>query len=105
MKTPRKEINENLKNPGIWQRILYMMLFAFILGVVRMLLWAIVAFQVVTALVTGSKNPYAQKFGRSLSGYLYRILVFLTFNTEEMPFPFADWEQTVNEDEITGHRS
>ncbi len=93
------EINANLKNPGIWRRIVYMMFFAFILGVVRMMLWAVVAFQVVVTLFTGSKNPHAQKFGRSLSAYIYQVLLFLTFNTEEMPFPFADWESAVNEDE------
>ena len=104
MEKNREEISANLKNPGIWRRIIYMMLFALILGVVRMLLWVVVAFQVVTALITGSRNPYAQKFGRSLSAYIYQVLLFLTFNTEEMPFPFADWEPAVNEDETTERR-
>ena len=30
-------------------------------------------------------------FGQSLATYTYQIVMYLTFNTEEQPFPFADW--------------
>ena len=97
MSKTQHEITENLKKPGIWRRILFMMLFALILGFVRMLLWAVVAFQVLTGLLTDSINPHARQFGKSLSIYIYKVLLFLTFNTEEMPFPFTDWEETVKD--------
>ena len=87
------DLNEHLKQPGTWRRILFMLIFAVILGFVRILLWAVVVFQVVSTLLTGSTNPNALKFGRTLSIYLYQILLFLTYNTEMMPFPFSDWDE------------
>ena len=87
------DLNEHLKRPGTWRRILFMLIFAVILGFVRILLWAVVVFQVMSTLITGSTNPNALKFGRTLSIYLYQILLFLTYNTEMMPFPFSDWEE------------
>ena len=91
MSTP---INENLKSSNTWLRIVFMLIFVVLIGFVRILLWAVVLFQTVMTLLTGSSNPHALKFGGALAAYLYRILLFLTFNSEEKPFPFNDWESS-----------
>jgi hypothetical protein len=85
------ELQDHLKQPGTWQRIFFMLIFAVIIGFVRIMLWALVLFQVVSALLTGAANPNALKFGKVLSDYLYQILLFLTYNTDNMPFPFSEW--------------
>lgn len=72
-----------------------MLIFGAIGGLVRMLLWAVIILQVASALLTGKANTNILNFGRSLSAYTYHILLFLTFNTETMPFPFSDWNGTV----------
>ncbi|MCI0652943.1 MAG: DUF4389 domain-containing protein [Methylococcaceae bacterium] len=69
-----------------------MLIFAVILGLVRILLWAVVLLQILSSLITGSPNGNALKFGQTLSLYIYRILLFLTYNSDDRPFPFADWE-------------
>jgi hypothetical protein len=71
-----------------------MMVFAAIGSMVRMLLWAVIFLQVVSTLFTGNCNPNILNFGRSLSIYTYHILLFLTFNTDSLPFPFAAWNLT-----------
>ena len=93
-------INQNVAKTNTWKRILFMLMFAVIVGFVRILLWAIVLFQVAGVLMTGETNPNAQHFGKSLSVYLYEILLFLTFNSETMPFPFSDWSNSDNHPEI-----
>ncbi len=92
MQTPPldPEIQRHLKAKGTWQRIFYMLVFAFILSVVRFILWAVVLFQVACKLLTGQDNPHARQLGATLSVYLYQVLLFLTFNTDQMPFPFAE---------------
>ena len=90
----QEEINENLKKLGTWQRILFMLIFAIIVGLVRMLLWAVIILQVVSALLTGKPNSNILKFGQSLSAYVYHILVFMTFNSDQIPYPFSDWKLT-----------
>ncbi len=92
MQTPTidPEIQRHLKERGTWQRIFFMLVFIFILGFVRVILWAVVLFQVASKLLTGQDNPHARQLGATLAVYLYQILLFLTFNTEQMPFPFAE---------------
>lgn len=90
-----EQINYNLTQLSTWKRIFFMLIFGAIGGLVRMLLWAVIILQVASALLTGKANTNILNFGRSLSAYTYHILLFLTFNTETMPFPFSDWNATV----------
>lgn len=90
----QEQITENLKKLSTWKRILFMTLFSIIVSLVRVLLWAVIFLQVASTLVTGNANENILNFGRSLSAYLYHILLFLTFNTDDLPFPFASWDLT-----------
>ncbi len=89
-----KEINDNLKKISTWKRIFFMMVFTVIVGLVRILLWAIILLQVASTLLTGKPNQNILSFGSKLSAYLYHILLFLTYNTDKLPFPFSDWKLT-----------
>lgn len=89
-----EQLNFNLTQVSTWKRIFFMLILSAIGGLVRMLLWAVIFLQVATALFTGKPNENILNFGRSLSTYTYQILLFLTFNTEDLPFPFADWKLT-----------
>jgi hypothetical protein len=90
----QQEINDNLKKINTWKRIFFILVFAVIVGLVRVLLWAIVLLQIASALLTGEPNKNILNFGKKLSAYLYHILLFLTYNTDKLPFPFEDWNLT-----------
>ncbi len=85
-------IKESLKDNSSWMRVLYMAIFVIIFNIVELLIAALVIFQVLVLLFTGEKNQRLLGFGSMLSLYAYRMLQFLTFNSEEKPFPFADWD-------------
>ena len=89
-----EQINYNLKQLGTWKRIFFMLVFAAIGALVRMILWAVIVLQVASTLLTGKANQNVLSFGLSLSVYTYHILLFLTFNTETLPFPFSAWNLT-----------
>jgi hypothetical protein len=89
-----EQINENLKKISTWKRIIFMLIYAVIDSMVKLLIWLIVLLQTGSMLFTGDINPNVLGFGRSLSTYHYHILLFLTFNTEQLPFPFSDWNLT-----------
>jgi hypothetical protein len=91
-----EQINYNLKNISTWKRIFFMLIFAAIGGLVRLLLWAVILLQVASTLLTGKANINILNFGRSLAVYTYHILLFLTFNTEVLPFPFSAWNLTAD---------
>ncbi len=90
------DINDNIKKISTWKRIFFMLVFSVIVGLVRILLWTVILFQVAFALLSGAPNQNILDFGQKLSAYLYHILLFLTYNTDHLPFPFSDWILTEN---------
>ncbi|MDD1621188.1 MAG: DUF4389 domain-containing protein [Methylococcaceae bacterium] len=87
----QEQISENLKKIETWKRIILMLIYAVIDSMVRLLLWLVILLQVGSVLLTGNTNPNILDFGRNLATYHYHILLFLTFSTEQLPFPFSDW--------------
>ena len=86
------ESNNIIKPSGtIWQRGIYMLLFGFLLGVAKFVVFTVVVLQFLFVLFTGSPNAQLLLLGQSLSSYLYQIVLFLTFNSEGRPYPFSDW--------------
>jgi hypothetical protein len=57
----------------------------------RVVLVAVVVIQFGFVLITGERNQKLLDFGATLGKFIYQILQFVTFNSEEKPFPFADW--------------
>ena len=86
-----EEIKEKLSDTGTWLRGLYMLLFIFILGLTKFVVGALVIFQFLNSLFTGSANERLVDFGQNLARYISQTVLFLCYSTEEKPFPFNDW--------------
>jgi hypothetical protein len=86
-----ESVRNNLTSPGIWTRLLYMVLFAIIFSLAEFIFACTVVFQFFAVLLTGHANEPVLKFGNNLSSYLYQVVRYQTFNSEERPFPFSDW--------------
>ena len=84
-------VKSNITRRGTWLRALYMVLFAVIYNVAEIVLVAVVLLQFVLVLFVGENNRRLLAFGKGLSTYVYQIFLFLTYNSEEMPFPFNPW--------------
>lgn len=85
------EIKSNLLSVPHWIRLVFMVLFALVLQVVGSVVMLLVFVQFLFSLITGKSNSALQELGSSLSKFIYQALAFLTYNSEEKPFPFADW--------------
>jgi hypothetical protein len=83
------DVPKNKRN--IWVRGLYMLLMAFAFQVSGTVMYIVTVIQFVMMLLTGTPNARLVSFGRSLGRYFQTIVNFLTFATEEMPFPLSDW--------------
>jgi len=90
--------SERLLSADHWLRFVFMVLFALILGVASYVITVLVIIQFVWALITGEANDKLREFGSCLSQYIYQMLRFLTYNSEEKPFPFADWPESEKQD-------
>ena len=83
---------KNLKSKSIWMRLLFMLVVTFLYSISRIVVGAVVVVQFFWVLFTGETNEKLKVFGNSLATYTNQIILYLTFNTEERPFPFdMDW--------------
>ena len=81
----------HLTNPATWIRLGFMLLFALLLIAGRLVIRILVVVQFTLVLVTGSDNENLRNLGQGLGKWIYQAVMFLTFNSEEKPFPFDEW--------------
>lgn len=85
----------NLISKSIWMRLFFMLVVILLYSVSRIIVSTVVILQFFWVLLNGEVNNKLQKLGEALATYTYQIIQYLTFNTEERPFPFdADWPNT-----------
>jgi Flp pilus assembly protein TadB len=87
-----KAVKENLKRGSTWLRLFFMFVVVILYSVSRVVVSAVVLLQFSWVLLSGETNKSLENFGQSLATYTYQIVRYLTFNTEQRPFPFdLDW--------------
>lgn len=79
------------QHESILLRVLWMVLFVLVWQVAETVLAVVVLAQLVYRLFNGAPSLGMMSFGDSLSQYLAQIGRFGTFNTDQKPWPFADW--------------
>ncbi len=84
-------INHKMSDESAWKRIVSMLILGLAYSIAETLLVILVIAQVLFRLVNGNGNEPLQALGKQLADYLYRILLFLTFNSDYRPFPFNAW--------------
>ena len=85
-------LKRNLKSRSTWLRLFFMLVMVLLYSVSRVVVTAVVVLQFFWVLFTGETNKRLENLGQALATYTYQIICYLTFNTDERPFPFdADW--------------
>jgi len=88
-----KGVKENLQDGGVWMRLLFMLVFSVIYSVAEVVLVMVVVFQFFCVLLSGKRNDQVLSLGEQLSTYIYQVLRYLTYNSDERPYPFSAWPQ------------
>ena len=78
---------------NLWLRGFYMLLMIFAFHVSITLMYVITVIQFLLALLNDSPNERLLALGGNLARYLRQIANFLTFSSEEIPFPFSEWPE------------
>ena len=91
-------IEENIKSPSTWLRLLFMVIFYVLATLTGAVLSVIVVLGFGWVLFTGEKNGQLQQAGQASGAYLFEIIRYLTFNTEEKPFPFGNEFPSMDEE-------
>lgn len=83
-------IDTEYEKPGNFiVRFLLTVFYLAVLFVVRFVLWGVLIVQLVAHLISGQSNRPAARVGEAVADYIYRIWRFLSYNTNERPFPFG----------------
>ena len=76
---------------SLWVRVLLMLLMGLAFHIAVTILGALALAQLLFAAISDGPNERLQHFGRGLGQYLRQITDFVSFASEELPFPFSDW--------------
>lgn len=86
---PERPIEENLKSRGTWTRLLFMVISSFLVSIASFVGTFVVVLGFLWVLFTGEVNRQIREVGQSIASYIYGIVRYLTFNTDERPFPLG----------------
>ncbi len=85
-------IEENLKSRDTWMRFLFMVISAVLLSITGAVGTVVVVLGFFWVLFTGDTNQQLQTVGQSIASYVYQIISYLTFNSDDKPFPLGgEW--------------
>lgn len=84
-------MTEQYKGQTGWQRVIFVALFWIVFYVAQMVVAAVAVAQCVFVLLSNSPNEQLLKFGDAMSKYIHDILRYVTFNSDQQPFPFSDF--------------
>jgi hypothetical protein len=74
-----------------WTRGIFMLLILLAIHVSGTVLFIVTLIQFALVLLGDAPNARLVSFGRSLGRYLQQCVNYLTYASEEKPFPFSDW--------------
>jgi hypothetical protein len=86
----KNDLEKHVTAKSTWIRLLFMLLFAVLYGISRVVTGAVVVIQFFHVLLTGETNERLKAFGHSLALYSFQVVNYLTFNTETKPFPLDE---------------
>lgn len=86
-----EELKRNVADKDTWLRLVYMTVFAVAFYLASSLLFAIALLQFLAKLFSGKVLDGLLNFGINLAVYLGQIAKYLSYTSNEKPFPFADF--------------
>ena len=83
------EVKRNLLSLDQWLRMLLMACYLVVGWLVGIVLVVTMVAQTLVVLITAELNVNLQRFGAASAAYLYQIVIYLVYGTDEKPFPFS----------------
>lgn len=82
-------LNKNQFDRDFFQRLLFLILFFVIAWIVRFLILITSVMQVLSSLFMQAPNRNLTLFGSTIALYFYDVMQYLSFATNQPPFPFS----------------
>ena len=92
-------IIRNLKQGSAWVRVILMIAFAVVLYVIiPAIVLVLMLTQMLFVFITGDSNDNLRVLGTALSRYIFEVLQFLSYASDNRPFPFSAFPSVENDD-------
>ena len=89
-----------LRSGQTWLRLVLVLIYFFVIfEVVVLLVGLAMVFQFFYRLVKGAEAERLRAFTGDLNTFRYAALQYVTFNSDERPFPFCDWPAPEEQDD------
>lgn len=85
-----KPLEEHLKSRNTWTRLLYMLICYVLVSLAGLVCSVVVVLGFLMVLFTGKVNADLRDVGQSLASYINENIRYLTYNTDDRPFPFGN---------------
>ena len=90
-----------LKHSDHWLRLLLALLyFGLLFYVVKLIVGIVLLVQFFFGAFVGQANHRLINFSADLNRFSYHTLQYLTWNTDDRPFPFSDWPGPDDQDHV-----
>ncbi len=93
------DIKKHVKDKDTWLRFVYLVVFGFAFYLSIILTFATSIFQFLAKLFGGQSFAGLSVFGDNLATYQAQVTRFLTFSSDEKPFPFAPFPAKSEEEQ------
>ena len=87
----KEVIVQNKRYRNAFVRLLFMTLLYILFIIVRTLWLLVCIMQFLAHLFTGEPTDVGLRWGKGLSKWIHHMMLFMTYNTEAMPFPFQSF--------------
>lgn len=95
----RRDFEHNIKSKATWLRLFFMLVSVLLFWVASIVAAAVILIQFFWVLFTGETKPELKLLGRQLAAFAAETCLYLTFNSEERPFPFdRPWPSGTSEE-------
>lgn len=96
-----QEFCRNVKQHQHWVRLIYMLILGVLLNLAGAVMWVLCGLQFLFVLGSGSDNQYLRNMSRSIARFIEQALLYVSYNSDHKPFPFAPWGETKDSSEST----
>jgi len=87
------ETIEQTSKQKVKSRLISMLVLAVSVSVTSSVLFVLIIGQTLFGFFANENNESMKKLGKQLTDYIYNALQYLTFNSEERPFPYQAWNE------------
>jgi len=89
-----QEFCRNVKQHQHWVRLIYMLILGVLLNLAGIVMWVLCGLQFLFVLGSGRDNRQLRVMTRSITRFMEQALMYVSYNSERKPFPFAAWPET-----------